>query len=193
MIHKVEKSIVKFNDYSVKVDIDIPISGVETIDPANDEFMTEILVNQFIRGLERARERYKNSCLPNAFIDYQEYLITNNLPDDILGMFDGTSDIIYFDADTISDIRGIEASYVHGHEVGHKIIKYRRMNQCLNDIAHVLGVGLNGNEGKLKELLCDECGNLVAGTARDRLLFNHRIEKPKREYVQRKILYHIYR
>lgn len=193
MIHRVEKSIVKPNNYSVKIDIDIPVRGVERIDSKNDEFMNDILVNQFIRGLESARERYKDSELPNSFIEYQEYLITNNLPDGILGMFDGASDIIYFDADTISDIRGIEASYVHGHEVGHKIIKYRRMNQCLNDIAHILGVSLKGNEGRLKELLCDECGNLVAGTSRDRLLFNHRIDEPRREHVQRKILYHIYR
>lgn len=193
MIKTIEKEICRFDEYKAKIDIDIPIQGEITIDQKQDEFFEEMLINQMIRGLDSARAKYKNSELPNLFIEYQNYIITNNLPDNILGMYDGSSDDIYFDADTISDIRGVEASFVHGHEVGHKIIRYRNMTGCLSDIAHILGVSLYGNEHRLKELLCDECGNLVAGTSRDRLLFNHLIEEGRREHIQKKILYNIYR
>lgn len=190
-IVRINKQVYEWEEYLAEFDIDIPVRGEGEI--TGEDFMEEMLINQCKRGLKLSRDSYKESELPDIFIKEQKYLITNGLPDGILGMYNPVTDQVCFDADTISDIKKVEAAYIHGHEIGHKIIRYKNMELCFKDIAEILSISPLGNDYCLNELFCDECGNIVANTNNDRLLFGASIPKTLRKQIQRKILYHIYR
>ena len=190
-IVRINKKVYEWEEYLAEFDIGISVRDDSEI--CDTDFIEEMLINQCNKGIKLSRDSYKKSELPDRFIEGQKYLITNELPDGILGMYNPVTDQVCFDADTISDIKMPEAAYIHGHEIGHKIIKYKNMDLCFKDIAEILSVSLLGNDYYIKELFCDECGNIVANTNNDRYLFGCSIPKPLRKQIQRKILYHIYR
>lgn len=190
-IVRINKKVYEWDEYLAEFDIGISVRDDSEI--RDTDFIEEMLINQCNKGLKLSRDSYKNSELPDAFIKEQKYLITNELPNGILGMYDPTTDQVCFDADTISDIKLPEAAYIHGHEIGHKIIRYKNMDLCFKDIADILSVSPLGKDYYLNELFCDECGNIVANTFNDRCLFGRTIPNPLRKQIQRKILYHIYR
>lgn len=194
MIKKeIQKEIVALDgSYSIKVDLSIPL-GYHVVVPIEDDFVDNILINQVTNGLKQAIREYQSSELPERFITGQRYVITNSLPDGILGAYDIPTDEIYFDADMISGIMDVKPTFILGHEVGHKITRYRKMDDALMDIASVLGVGLFGNEKTITEIFCDEFGNIAAGTDYDRGLLRTYIEPERRKYIHKKILYNLYK
>ena len=146
--------------------------------PEKDDLMTDCLCNQ-----------YDNSPLPQKYIKEQEFIVTV-LPRIILGCFCYINDKIYVDADEISNIRRINASFLLGHEIGHKISKYIDTKDIYNEISRLFCIPISRKD-ILEETLADLVGFVVSNNGS----FSYPIDTDnrKKEYAKRKVLTSIYR
>lgn len=191
MIKKIEKKIVLADDININIDLSIPIFTDRVIE--DDGFIDDIMIKQCLRGLKEAISTYKSSELPDRFISGQEIIITNDLPEGIYGAMSMIGDMMLIEADAISDIRPVKASYLFAHEIGHKIERYRDMSESKNMVAHLLGIGLYGHERMISEALADEVGNIAVRENSDACRFNYYLEDEQHKVLQHTILKDIYR
>lgn len=177
----------------IHLDIEIPLSDSAII-PEDNSFMESTLANQCITGLKSAIEDYKRSELPNAFLTPQEITITNKMPLEIYGAFTLIGDEMFVDADAISDIKGIQSSFLFAHETGHKIEKYRDLSETYEAIASTLGIGVSGNELLLKEIFADACGSIAVPNTFDSWGISNDLEEERCKHIMKlslKGMYHI--
>lgn len=191
VLKEIQKEICDLSGYTVFIDIAIPIFW--EVEVYENDLFDNIIINQVTAGLQQGVNDYRMSPLPNYFIDGQRYIITNRLPSGVLGFYHAGTDETFLDADVMSNIRKVSASFIHGHEIAHKIERYRKMNGLYQDIAHILGMGLSGNQEILSEIYADECANMISSTYYDRGLLRSAIDDDKREYIHKKILYNVYK
>lgn len=176
---KLEKNI------TVDTDVVIPFEQ-EVRGDIDDSFIVETIINQGLRGLKESIKKYEESDLPNRFLEGQRFVITNKLPFYVYGYFYLPNDDIVLDSDTMTNIRRIEASFLLGHEMGHKIIRYRDTKASFAEIARLFQMSVEGNEYNLKEMYSDICGLIVSG-------YNRFGEDPKVTHLKRKILTDLHR
>lgn len=190
-LKQIRKEIYLPEGIDVLVDIDIPLS-INVLSEKDDSMMDEMLINQVYRGIKGALEDYRNSELPDKFLVGQKFIITNKMPLNTHGRFYLIGDDIMVDADSISGIRRIDASFLLGHEMGHKYEKYLDLRDAYEAIANMLGMSTRGNEHLLLEIFADECGNIAINNLRDSESQIVSMSEDKRKYLQRKILGSIY-
>lgn len=190
-LYKIDKNISLLDGKSIAIDIDIPFSG--EIDENGDySFIEDIIVQGLYREAKGVLDGYQQSELPNKFIERQKMIITNNLPDSILGVCDVSNDI-YLDADAMQGIRNIKPKSLFAHEVGHKILKYIDNIKALEDIGDFLGLKREYHLAILAEIFAEACGNIVS----DESCYNVLGEKIcvdhyTNEAIKQKTLYNIY-
>lgn len=185
------------NNVKVVCNIDIPVLGKETdeIYDSKSEFIFPILTNQYIDSVKKVVCSYEKSPLPSRFLVNQEILITK-LPTDsgLHGVFNLIGDNIIINADTILNIYGeIPADFLFGHEMGHKIAKYKALKEVYQEIADILGISVYGNDGILSETYADECGNMVSSQIIDHGILPQPLDEYRREGIQKTILKSMYR
>lgn len=191
MIKTITKKIWLENGVNISIDLEIPLScDAITFD---DSMIEDVLINQCLRGMREAIITYKQSELPDMFLDGQEIIITNQLPGEIYGAMSMIGDIMLVDADAISDIRPIKASFLFGHEMGHKIEKYRPMRDSKELAARFLGIGLYGHERVISEALADEFGNIAIGESSSANRFNPYFVGEQHKILQHTILRDVYK
>lgn len=172
---------------NIVVDTDILLTfDSEVRDDIDDKEFVDIIVSQGLRNIKKLIQAYEQCDLPNIFLTDQRFIITNKLPSSIHGYYSIPSDDIVLDADSISNIRRIESSFLFGHEMGHKIDRYRDTLEAYKEIAKVFQMSMEGNEHNLKELYADICGLIVT---------NHNLqeESPKITHLKRKVLGDLHR
>ena len=161
----VKKEIMLFDGSKLKIDTEVKLSKSITINEKDYEFGVNMLIEQYLRSVKSAIESYKNSNLPSLFIRGQEYIVTDvsYLSIDnyhrILGVYNLLYDQILFDPDSISGI-GINPNFLMGHEVGHKISKYKLDDASREEIRSILGIPCM-NEHIIEETFADACGDIV--------------------------------
>ena len=177
---------------TAEINIKIPLSDSAVI-REDDDFIDNILVNQYCNGLESAVFDFENSELPSIFINGQRFLITNNLPVGFYGLFCLTEDdLIVADADTISNIRKLRASYLLAHEMGHKIAKYRDTREAYKELAQIFGISLKEHEDIIAEIYADICGNIVTDS-NDYHLIDRPVSKADNEHAKQLVLKSVYK
>ncbi len=191
MIKSITKRICLEDGINILVDLQIPLS-IDKI-TFDDSMIEDLMINQCLHGLKEAISSYRCSKLPNIFLTGQEIIITNELPDDIYGSMTLLGDTMFVDADAISDIRPIKASFLFGHEMGHKISKYRPMADSKELMARLLGIGLLGHERVINEALADEFGTIVTGGYSSSNRFNEYLADEHHKLLQHTILRDVYR
>lgn len=160
-----KKEIMLFDGSKLKIDTEVKLSKSITINEKDYEFGVNMLIEQYLRSVKSAIESYKNSNLPSLFIRGQEYIVTDvsYLSIDnyhrILGVYNLLYDQILFDPDSISGI-GINPNFLMGHEVGHKISKYKLDDATREEIRSILGIPCM-NEHIIEEIFADACGDIV--------------------------------
>lgn len=163
----VKKNIMLLDGSKITIDTDIRINGPVVIDEKDSEFGVNMLIEQYLRAVKNAIESYKNSLLPNKFIERQEYIVTDISYYDIqtfhhiLGAFNLLYDLILFDPDSISGIL-YDPKFLMGHEAGHKISKYKLDDKTKAEIRSILGLS-SMNEYIIEETFADACGDIVEG------------------------------
>lgn len=185
------------NGIRVICNIDMPVSGEESdeIYAERLESLGVILDNQYLTSIKRVLMSYEKSSLPQKFITNQKILI-KNLPtyNGLYGMFDHWYDDIIADANTISEVyHGVSSSFLFGHEMGHKLYKYKSNEELLRGIANILDISAYGNDYLITETFSDECGNLISPTICEHDILPFPLEDTKREGIQRLILEHVYK
>ena len=174
-------------NHNIIVDTDILVTFEEEVrDDIDDSFLVNTLIYQSVEGIKSAIRRYEESGLPNRFLKGQRFIATNKLHRHIYGYFYLPNDDIVLDADAISNIRRIESSFLFGHEMGHKIIRYRDTSSSQKEIARIFQMSIEGNERNLKELYSDIVGLIVSN-------FNSSEEDPKVTHLKRKVLSDLHR
>lgn len=174
-------------NHNIIVDTDILLTFDEEVrDDIDDSFLVKTVIYQSVEGIKSAIHKYEESELPNRFLEGQRFVVTNKLPSHIYGYFYLPNDDIVLDADAVSNIRRIESSFLFGHEMGHKIIRYRDTSSSQKEIARIFQMSVEGNEQNLKELYSDIIG-LIASN------FNSSEEDPKVTHLKRKVLSDLYR
>lgn len=191
-LYKIDKQIVLMDGKNITIDIDIPFNG--ELDETRDySIIEEMMIGGLYRGTKEAIDSYQNSDLPNKFIESQKFIVTNNLPTDVLGWCSDNADI-YLEADAMQGIRHVSASFLLAHEVGHKILRYIDKDQALKDIADILAITPENCQFFLSEIFANACGNLASKDENydvlgDRITFNEDIS----EAIKQRTLYNIYR
>lgn len=160
-IKLIQKDICLMDGTKIKIDIQIPLEYDIPIDKINEEFVEQTMIEQFLRGLRESISAYKASELPDRFLYPQEYIITNVTP--FLGTYFLMGDDIMISADGISNITGTENTFLLGHEMGHKIDKYKDTTDAFYSIATSFGMNVQDNEEFLREMYADICGIIVSG------------------------------
>lgn len=183
-----KKTYLPEHKNNVLVDVSIPIKR-NVLSPSDDDWMTNYLYNQYKNGLKETINQYDNSPLPKKYIDGQEFIVTI-LPREILGCFYYINDEIYVDADAISNIKRINAAFLLGHEIGHKISKYIYTKTIYNEISRIFNIS-----SSKKEILNETFADLVGFIVNDNGSFSYPIKTDdrKKEYAKRKVLEGIYR
>lgn len=172
---------------NITVDTDIKLTfDREVDDNIDDSFVVDTIIYQGLNSIKRSISAYEQSDLPNRFLEGQRFILTNKLPYYIYGYFYLPNDDIVLDADSMNNIRRVEANFLFGHEMGHKIIRYRDTSKSFAEIAKVLQMGIDGNEYNLKELYADICGLIVSD-------FNRQQEDDKVTHLKRKVLSDMHR
>lgn len=194
----IEKKICLMDGTNINIRINIPLDGYYQIDEKKDEFITDIIINQVLRGLKQAIASYKNSELPNKFLHPQVFYITNELPFYTLGAFQLVGDDIIVDADAISNIRKTSSDFLLGHEMGHKICKYIDPQNAYESIASSFGISILDNEYFLREMYANICGLIVSGNNEEKLphlgeyTLNEALSQGHTEHLKRQVLKSIY-
>lgn len=184
------------NGVKVICNLNIPVIGNEK-DEIYDMRMDSskpMLTSQYLNAVKNVLKHYEMSPLPRRFIEGQEILITQ-FPkyEGLYGIFDLVRDIILVDADTILGARKNEcSSFLFGHQMGHKIAKYRATSELYKSIADILGISLDGNFPILNETYADECGNMVSPIINEHGILPVPLSENKREGIQKVILRNIY-
>lgn len=186
----IKKDICLFDGTKIKIDINIPLSDDVPEERINDELFDDILINQLLQGLKDSIAAYKNSELPNSFLHPQKIIITNILPMKLYGAFNIIGDDIIVDADAISNIRRIGNGFLFGHEMGHKIDKYRNTEEAYQDIARSLSISENALP-ILKEIYADICGLIVANSNEPSAYLGD-VSNDRCEYLKGRVLKNIY-
>ena len=195
-IKLVQKDICLMDGTKIKIDIQIPLKYDVAIDKRNEEFVEQIMIEQFLRGLKESIAAYKASELPDRFLYPQEYIITNVTP--FLGTYFLLGDDIMISADGISNITGTENTFLLGHEMGHKIDKYKETTDAFYSIATSFGMNVQDNEEFLREMYADICGIIVSGNNDaplvhlGRLSLNDVLPDRNVELLKRKVLGSVY-
>lgn len=173
---------------NVLVDVSIPIER-NILSPSDDEWMANCLCNQYKNGLKEALNQYDNSPLPKKYIDGQDFIVTI-LPREILGGFSYIDDKIYVDADAISNIKRINATFLMGHEIGHKISKYIYTKDIYDEISILFYIS-----SSKKEVITETFADLVGFIINDNGTFSYPIDadSEKKGYAKKKVLESIYR
>lgn len=193
----INKEIMLLDGTRISIDISIPIYDLMDVAEERVEFVTDILVNQVLRGLRSSIESYKNSELPNKYLQFQTFIVTNKIPFTIAGAFKLDGDDIIVEADSISDIRPISASFLLGHEMGHKIDKYIDTKEAYQSIASSFGIG-TANEEFLREMYADICGLIASKNNNEPLAhlngasLNDVLSEGHTEHLKRQVLKSIY-
>ncbi len=186
---KIQSNISLNDNISVQIDIEINLNKrLEEINDDVDKFVTKNIIAQELRSLKSSIETYKESELPNVFLNNQKFIVTDKLPFQIFGYFYLPNDDIVLDADTVSNIRSVGANFLFGHEMGHKIAKYRNTKISYKEIASIYGLSIYGNERFFSEVFADICGYIVSP--------NIEIDQEttdRAEYLKRKVLKDIYK
>lgn len=165
----IEKEIMLFDGSKLKIDTEVRLNGPIAIDDEYSEIGIDMLIEQYIRSVKSAIAAYKKSELPELFIRGQEYIVTDVSYFDldsyhhILGLFNLVYDLILFDPDSISGI-GFDPNFLMGHEVGHKISKYKLDDNTREEIRSILGI-LTMNDYIIEETFADACGDIVQNEA----------------------------
>lgn len=174
-------------NHNIIVDTDILVTFEEEVrDDIDDSLLVNTLIYQSVEGIKSAIRKYEESELPNRFLKGQRFIATNKLHRHIYGYFYLSNDDIVLDADAISNIRRIESSFLFGHEMGHKIIRYRDTSSSQKEIARIFQMSIEGNERNFKELYSDIVGLIVSN-------FNSSEEDPKVTHLKRKVLSDLHR
>lgn len=167
----VKKEIMLIDGSKLKIDTEVRVSGPIVINEKESEFGVNILIEQYLRSVKNAISAYKKSELPESFIRAQEYIVTDVSYFDldsyhrILGLFNLVYDLILFDPDSISGI-GFDSNFLIGHEVGHKISKYKLDDNTREEIRSILGIPTM-NEHIIEETFADACGDIVQNETRN--------------------------
>lgn len=191
-LYKIDKEIVLMDGKSIIIDIDIPFAG--ELDETKDySLIEEIMIESLYHGTRGAIEKYKASALPDKYIEHQSFIVTNNLPDKVLGAH-ATNGNICLEADAMQGICYVSASFLLAHEVGHKILNYIDKSKALKDIGDVLGLTSEYYQIFLSEIFADACGNLTSKDENydvlgDRITFDENTS----EAIKQRTLYNIYR
>lgn len=190
-VYKIDKNIVLLDGKSITIDIDIPFNG-ELDENRDYSFIEDIMIQGLYRGTKEALEDYQQSELPNKFIEQQKIVVTNNLPECILGVCDVFNDI-YLDADAMQGIRNVKPSFLFAHEVGHKILKYIDNAKTLKDLGDILGLAHEYHQAFLIEIFSEACGN-IASNDNSYNVFGERldIDESTNGAIKQKTLYNIY-
>lgn len=165
----IEKEIMLFDGSKLKIDTEVRLNGPIAIDDEYSEIGIDMLIEQYIRSVKSAIAAYKKSELPESFIRGQEYIVTDVSYFDldsyhhILGLFNLVYDLILFDPDSISGI-GFDPNFLMGHEVGHKISKYKLDDNTREEIRSILGIPTM-NDYIIEETFADACGDIVQNEA----------------------------
>lgn len=161
----IEKEIMLFDGSKLKIDTEVRLNGPIAIDDEYSEIGIDMLIEQYIRSVKSTIAAYKKSELPESFIRGQEYIVTDVSYFDldsyhhILGLFNLVYDLILFDPDSISGI-GFDPNFLMGHEVGHKISKYKLDDNTREEIRSILGIPTM-NDYIIEETFADACGDIV--------------------------------
>lgn len=160
-IKLVQKDICLMDGTKIQVDIQIPLEFDVAIDKKSEEWVEKMMIEQVLRGLKESIAAYKNSELSDRFLYPQKYIITNVTP--FLGTYFLIGDDIMVDADGISNITVTENTFLLGHEMGHKIAKYKDTTDAFYSIASSFGMNVPDNEEFIREIYSDLCGIIVSG------------------------------
>lgn len=190
MIKRINRKLTLEGNINIYFDLEIPL-GIPSIN-FDDSDIENMLINQYLRGIRSAILSYRNSELPSVFLEDQNIVVTNKLPEDIYGAMTMVGDTMIIDADAISDIRAIEASFLFAHEMGHKIIKYRPMKDSRGLVSSFLGVNEHAKK-LIDEALSDEMGNMSVGFISSANRFNHLLRSSEHHRLQYTILKDVYR
>lgn len=161
----IEKEIMLFDGSKLKIDTEVRLDGPIAIDDEYSGIGIDMLIEQYIRSVKSTIAAYKKSELPESFIRGQEYIVTDVSYFDldsyhlILGLFNLVYDLILFDPDSISGI-GFDPNFLMGHEVGHKISKYKLDDNTREEIRSILGIPTM-NDYIIEETFADACGDIV--------------------------------
>ena len=184
----VKKDIMLFDGSKIKIDTDIRVNGPIVINEKDSENGVDMLIEQYLRSVKNTINSYKKTELPDIFIKDQEYIVTDVSYHDyemyhrILGAFNLLYDQILFDPDSISGI-GFDPDFLMGHEVGHKISKYKLDDETRAEIRNILGLS-SMNEYIIEETFADACGDVVQ---KNRYSNNYQFlpnDSNKREYMR---------
>lgn len=193
----INKNIMLLDGTKISIDISLPVSDIYDVGEERYYFVSDIMINQVLRGLRKSIDAYKSSELPDKYLNFQEYIVTNNIPYGILGAFRLVGDDIIVEADAISGIRPTSAAFLLGHEMGHKIDKYIDTKETYASIASSFGIG-SDNEEFLREMYANICG-LIASNNNDEGLAHlggmslpDVLSEGHTEYLKRQVLKGIY-
>lgn len=157
-----------------------------------NNFFKEMITSQYLKGIKETLVAYKNSLLPDRFLTNQLIYVVNT--SDFYGSFlyDGDLDIIYVNFNTISDISCYKSSYVFGHEMGHKIEKYKANMTTYQEVSRILDVSVDGNLKILSETFADACGNIVYSDINAYHMLSKSLTEEKNEALKRLVLKTVY-
>ena len=189
LTYKIRKDICLMDGTKVDISINIPIEEKYTSEQ-EDEFIESMIIDQLMRGFNTGKEAYEASELPNKFLNYSKFHISNQLEYPILGIHHGDTHDISFDSNAISGI-GVSPDYLFGHELGHKISKFIDRKQAFKDIADILMMS-DAYQYYLEEIFANECGNMVSGEENNEF-YDQPLPEAKRKGIQRRILANVYR
>lgn len=174
-------------DRNIVVETDIKLKFQREVDDdIDDTFITDIITEHGEESIKKCIRAYEQSELPDVFLKGQKFILTNQLPYYIYGYLYLPNDDIVLDIDTINNIRRVESTFLFGHEMGHKIDRYRETTKTKEEIARVLQMSFEGNEYNLKELYADLCGLIVSD-------FNRFHESDQVKYLKRRVLSDLHR
>lgn len=199
-INKIEKYICLPYGVNLYIDIELPIDEIALANPdyeESSEKVKELIVSQITGSIMRNLESYASSELPSRFLAGQNIVVTTKLIDDNLGTFDRRTDIIRLDPDRISlAMDGLQASFLFGHEMGHKIQKYKNPQDTYGEIANFFGMGLS-NDILLREIYSDIVGNMASQSKLDRGIYIPHLQTSlspeESNYIKKRVLNSIYR
>ena len=161
MIKVTEKNVYlpKYNN-DVHIHIITPVNDdmVASLTEKDEDLINNIIINQIIFNLDKCIKAYEKSELPDRFINQQSFIITNSIPKDLFGCYMYNGDI-YLNPDVLSGICFLSNKFIFGHEMAHKIEKYRNLEELYTVIRRIYDTN---DETFLKEVFSDICGTLVS-------------------------------
>ena len=83
MIKRINRKLTLEGNINIYFDLEIPL-GIPSIN-FDDSDIENMLINQYLRGIRSAILSYRNSELPSVFLEDQNIVVTNKLPEDIYG------------------------------------------------------------------------------------------------------------